>query len=414
MTDRRESSVSRASASTNLTARSGLSDIDRPEGSSSVSSVDSSSGLLQRNDFEILSYIPDEMTIEDINEQITALNMSNQFIDNELKVFGHFEEEVDREMEAKDGDNIEMEPNNDERRKTLTRRKSRKPEFNLLNIQTKINLANKHEKMLKKEQIKKKNEYEKELDVVKNMIECQGYRETECKKYSYEFKRDVVNKPKPVSSSGVKTLQNVIMYSAEAFIKCTNDKIKRMETSINHLGDSSKKLAQHNKQLENQLNNKGIAELTEVDFNHLKVQNELFIADIETKNNEFTNLKVQSQNIDHVSKRHKNKMQEAMRFHTYTINQMERRNEQMKVLDKEIAKAEGDCEAALELNKKLKSELNSYEPCPVLDYVKQTAKTDDIKKTVTEMHRKVDINQLMKKTYIKQLKGIQSGYSSHQ
>jgi len=41
--------------------------------------------------------------------------------------------------------------------------------------------------------------------------------------------------------SGVKTLQNVIMYSAEAFIKCTNDKIKRMEASVNHLEDSSKK-----------------------------------------------------------------------------------------------------------------------------------------------------------------------------
>ena len=43
------------------------------------------------------------------------------------------------------------------------------------------------------------------------------------------------------------------MYSAEAFIKCTNDKIKRMEASVNHLEDSSKKLAQHNKQLEKQL-----------------------------------------------------------------------------------------------------------------------------------------------------------------
>ena len=53
--------------------------------------------------------------------------------------------------------------------------------------------------------------------------------------------------------SGVKTLQNVIMYSAEAFIKCTNDKIKRMEASVNHLEDSSKKLAQHNKQLKKQL-----------------------------------------------------------------------------------------------------------------------------------------------------------------
>ena len=53
--------------------------------------------------------------------------------------------------------------------------------------------------------------------------------------------------------SGVKTLQNVIMYSAEAFIKCTNDKIKRMEASVNHLDESSKKLAQHNKQLEKQL-----------------------------------------------------------------------------------------------------------------------------------------------------------------
>merc|ERR1712131_164854 len=298
----------------------------------------------------------------------------------------------------------------DQRRKTLTRRKSRKPEVHLLNIQTKINLASKHEKILKKERIKKIMEYEKELDGVKNMIDCQGYRENECRKYSYEFKRDVVSRPKPVSSSGVKTLQNVIMYSAEAFIKCTNDKIKRMEASVNHLEDSSKKLAQHNKQLKKQLGNKAQAELTEVDFNHLKVQNELFIADIEAKNNEFTNLKVQSQNIDHVSKRYQNKMAEAMRFHVHTLNQMERRQEQMRILDKEIAKAEDDCDQALELNKKLKSELNSFDPCPVMDYVKQTAKTQDIKRTVTEMHRKVDINQLMKKTYIKQLRGLNSGY----
>ena len=53
------------------------------------------------------------------------------------------------------------------------------------------------------------------------------------------------------------------MYSAEAFIKCTNDKIKRTEASENHLEDS--------------------IEPTQVDFNHLKVQNELFIADIEAK-----------------------------------------------------------------------------------------------------------------------------------
>ena len=72
--------------------------------------------------------------------------------------------------------------------------------------------------------------------------------------------------------------------------------------------------------------------------------------------------------------------------------------------------AEDDCDQALELNKKLKSELNSFDPCPVMDYVKQTAQTQDIKKTVAEMHRKVDINQLMKKTYIKQLRGLNSGY----
>jgi len=408
MSGQRESTVSRASASTDLTVRSGLSDIG-PR-STATSSVGSSSGILKRDDFEILSYIPDEMTIDDINEQIQAINDANNFVKNELVVFEQFSEEVEKEMEEWEEENIEEEAVVDQRRKTLTRRKSRKPEVHLLNIQTKINLASKHEKILKKERIKKIMEYEKELDGVKNMIDCQGYRENECRKYSYEFKRDVVNRPKPVSSSGVKTLQNVIMYSAEAFIKCTNDKIKRMEASVNHLEDSSKKLAQHNKQLKKQLGNKAQAELTEVDFNHLKVQNELFIADIEAKNNEFTNLKVQSQNIEHVSKRRKNEMAEAMRFHVHTLNQMERRQEQMRILDKEIAKAEDDCDQALELNKKLKSELNSFDPCPVMDYVKQTAKTQDIKRTVTEMHRKVDINQLMKKTYIKQLRGLNSGY----
>ena len=31
-------------------------------------------------------------------------------------------------------------------------------------------------------------------------------------------------------------------------------------------------------------------------------------------------------------------MAEAMRFHVHTLNQMERRQEQMRILDKEIAK----------------------------------------------------------------------------
>jgi len=198
MSGQRESTVSRASASTDLTVRSGLSDIG-PR-STATSSVGSSSGILKRDDFEILSYIPDEMTIDDINEQIQAITDANNFLKNELVVFEEFGEEVEKEMEEWEEENIEDEAVLDQRRKTLTRRKSRKPEVHLLNIQTKINLASKHEKLLKKERIKKIMEYEKELDGVKNMIDCQGYRENECRKYSYEFKRDVVNRPKPVSS----------------------------------------------------------------------------------------------------------------------------------------------------------------------------------------------------------------------
>ena len=78
MSGQRESTVSRASASTDLTVRSGLSDIG-PH-STATSSVGSSSGILKRDDFEILSYIPDEMTIDDINEQIQAINDANNFV----------------------------------------------------------------------------------------------------------------------------------------------------------------------------------------------------------------------------------------------------------------------------------------------------------------------------------------------
>ena len=62
---------------------------------------------------------------------------------NELIVFEKFGDEVEKEMEEWEEDNIDAEAINDQRRKTLTRRKSRKPEFDLLNIQTKINLATK-------------------------------------------------------------------------------------------------------------------------------------------------------------------------------------------------------------------------------------------------------------------------------
>ena len=166
MTDQRESNVSRASASTDLTVRSGLSDIG--PNSTVGSSVGSSSGILKRDDFEILSYIPDEMSIDDINDQIQAIDQANDFLRwvfpdqcwwqltdggnpiiepiylrNELAVFEKFGADVEKEMEEWEQDNIEMDAVNDQRRKTLTRRKSRKPEVHLLNIQTKINLATK-------------------------------------------------------------------------------------------------------------------------------------------------------------------------------------------------------------------------------------------------------------------------------
>ena len=167
MIDQRESNVSRASASTDLTVRSGLSDIG--PNSTVGSSVGSSSGILKRDDFEILSYIPDEMSIDDINDQIQAIDQANDFLRyaltnftdsylmswwwmtvlkpiyfrNELAVFEKFGADVEKEMEEWEQDNIEMDAVNDQRRKTLTRRKSRKPEVHLLNIQTKINLATK-------------------------------------------------------------------------------------------------------------------------------------------------------------------------------------------------------------------------------------------------------------------------------
>ena len=54
-----------------------------------------------------------------------------------------FGEEVEKEMEEWEEENIEDEAVLGQRRKTLTRRKSREPEVHLLNIQTKINLASK-------------------------------------------------------------------------------------------------------------------------------------------------------------------------------------------------------------------------------------------------------------------------------
>ena len=60
-----------------------------------------------------------------------------------MVVFEEFGEEVEKEMEEWEEENIEDEAVLDQRRKTLTRRKSREPEVHLLNIQTKINLASK-------------------------------------------------------------------------------------------------------------------------------------------------------------------------------------------------------------------------------------------------------------------------------
>jgi chromosome segregation ATPase len=120
-------------------------------------------------------------------------------------------------------------------------------------------------------------------------------------KYKYEFDRDVVVDIARNSKSGIK-------YSADRYIRFTEEKLKSKEALIEKLRLKNAKMSDRNRKISHQRKEEMGEVLHEVDFNYLKIENKQYLEKIDDKNLEFTKLKLQTGETE----RHLNQYKESL------------------------------------------------------------------------------------------------------
>jgi len=344
----------------------------------------------------------ESMDTASIRRIVSEMQMQNEFILTETNML----EKTFKRTEPAANDHIAAAPKVDDKKE---RRKSRlmstvRP--TKLTVKQKCEIAQRELDDLREELDKTRNETEKQMDTIKNAIEENDEQIKDIAKYKYEFERDVIVDIARNVKTGVK-------YSAEKYIRFTEEKLKSKEAFIEKLRLKNAKMSDRNRKILHQLKRKEeMGEvLHEVDFNYLKIENKQYLEKIDDKNLEFTKLKLQTGETE----RHLNHYKESL---ARLVNRAEELQPEIKTkedmlaqLRDEIIQVDRERKKMSLINQKLKKQQADYEVPPVFDYVQQTAKHAELKKTVKEWQRKVDIAEMASKSMQKRWRTLTQQYA---
>merc|ERR1712062_415942 len=329
-------------------------------------------------------------SIEDMKQNMELINAEIKLIRNETMLFDRL---LSRVSEKKTEVDEQTRPES---------RKSRKSKLVKLNEIQKLEIAQKEYDLIRDENRKIIGDYEKQIEIIRNISEEFELREMSMRKFLYEFDREVINAKKKQGQQNSNKKQAAI-YSAEKYEKFSENKIKEKDKLLENLRNKNTKLAEMNRiychQLK-QMEERG-DELHEVNFHCLKIENKQVVEGIEIKNAEFKILKVRSGIAERQLNHYKERITAAVQDSERLNPAIEQRNSQIKNINAENEKAN-----ALEVNEKLKAQQNDFIVPTVFEYVQQTASTQELKKTVNEWQRKVDILEMASKSYRKQWENI--------
>jgi len=123
------------------------------------------------------------------------------------------------------------------------------------------------------------------------------------------------------------------------------------------------------------------------DFNFFKVENKQFAEQMESKNAEFTHLKLRSGTVERHLNQYKSKLANEVGHSKLLKRELEQRTKQTQGFDQEIIHLEGELEKAIEMNDQLKATQKDFEVSKVFDYTEQTSNTAELQKSVTVLFR---------------------------
>uniref|UniRef100_A0A8C2K684 Cilia- and flagella-associated protein 263 n=1 Tax=Cyprinus carpio TaxID=7962 RepID=A0A8C2K684_CYPCA len=264
----------------------------------------------------------------------------------------------------------------------------------LLTLEQKCDVAKSMHKQMAEDLKRAKDLSERELDNYKATLEEADIHLTEVKKECCQFDRDI--------GKALRDKKSVTM-SAEKVIRYIEDKVKAKESLIEKLHQKNAALLAYKKKLQIQLKQQEeMGEgLTALDFEQLKFGNMKCRKLLDEQNLRRVELKLLTGKTLHVLNSNKEKLQTLTHESDVLNSDSALRAKLLIKFEEETKQAEEERNKAEVLNRKLRGQLADFHVPHVLQYIKVKESHGQLKKSVKEWERKVEIAEMALKTYSK-------------
>lgn len=261
-----------------------------------------------------------------------------------------------------------------------------------LTLDEKLNIANYEFDAMQKRIEDTKVNSEKLIDSLRAVLEETDLRISDLKKEAYEFKRDIV-----VGAENFRTGKTM----AEKVVKYMEEKLKQKDGVIEKLRLKNVTLKGLIQKIETQLKQK--EEMGDVlhyiDFHQLQIENKQYISKIEERNQDLLKLKRTTGNTVQVLNNLKKKLNTIISETEWLNKEIQSRKDLLEKIRVDINKVGDEIVKEERLNRKLsESDESSAEMPHVRDYVAQKAKMYDLRNSVKDWTRKVEIAAISAKS----------------
>ncbi|XP_043084456.1 coiled-coil domain-containing protein 113 [Puntigrus tetrazona] len=273
--------------------------------------------------------------------------------------------------------------------------KARTPERQqLLTLEQKCDVAESMHKHMTEDLKRARDFSERELDNYKATLEEADIHLAEVKKEYCQFDRDI--------GTALRDKKSVTM-SAEKVIRYIEDKVKAKENMVEKLLQKNAALLTYKKKIKIQLKQQEeMGEgLTALDFEQLKFGNMKCRKRLDEQNLRHVELKLLAGKTLQVLNSNKEKLQSLTHESDVLSSDAALRAKLLIKFEEETKQAEEERNKAEALNRKLRGQLADFHVPHVLQYIKVKESHCQLKKSVKEWERKVEIAEMALKTYSK-------------
>ncbi|KAA6395820.1 MAG: putative flagellar associated protein, partial [Streblomastix strix] len=254
----------------------------------------------------------------------------------------------------------------------------------ILTFQQKLTIANAEIERFQREITDRKKEVEELIESAKASMDVFQAELSDIQRESFEFHKNVV--VEGVNEETHRAISEKVLQYFDSIYKEKCTLLSALQLKYTQMRQKQKRATQFEAQ-----NKESGESLEEIDYEQLKIENQLFQEKINQRNKELLTFKLTAVSTQQTLNKKKRDLSQELKDKEWLIKEIEARRSALTKIDEELRKAGRQRDHALNLNKILNARHQEGERPRVLDYIKQKVLTAEVEKAVSMWERKVEI-----------------------